>query len=142
MDAVLDTNVVVSALISHRGAPAQCYRAWQEGRFAYVTSPALLDELARVLSYPRLSKYLAWSGEERREFLEALAYAAKLVVPDIELHVIDEDPDDDRVLEAAVAAGVSHIVTGDRHLLNLRSYNGIEIVPPARFLAHLSLQGR
>lgn len=142
MDVVLDTNVVISALISPRGAPAQIYRAWQNGRFTYVSSPPLLDELARALSYPRVRKYLAWTGEERGEFLEALAYTAKLVIPNIQLRVIDEDPDDNRVLEAAVAAGVSHIVTGDRHLLDLDSYQGVEIVSPARFLAHLSLEGR
>jgi putative PIN family toxin of toxin-antitoxin system len=142
VDAVLDTNVIVSALISPRGAPAQIYRAWQNGRFTYVSSPPLLDELARALSYPRVRKYLAWTGEERGEFLEALAYAAKLVIPNIQLRVIDEDPDDNRVLEAAVAAAVSHIVTGDRHLLDLQSYERMEIVSPARFLAHLSLEGR
>lgn len=140
MDVVLDTNVVISALISPRGAPAQIYRAWREGRFAYVSSPPLLDELARALGYPRVRKYLAWTDEERGEFVEALAYTAKLVVPSIQLKVIDEDPDDDRVLEAAVAAGASHIVTGDRHLLDLESYEGVEIVSPARFLAQLSLE--
>ena len=139
MDAVLDTNVIVSALISPRGAPAQIYRAWQKGRFTYVSSPSLLDELARALSYPRVRKYLAWTDAERDEFLEALAFAAKLVIPNIQLQVIDEDPDDNRVLEA-VAADVSHIVTGDRHLLALESYERVEIVTPARFLAHLSLE--
>ena len=140
MDAVLDTNVVISALISPRGAPAQIYRAWQKGRFTYVSSPSLLDELARALSYPRVRKYLAWTDEERGEFLEALAYAAKLVIPSIKLTVFPNDPDDDRVLEAAVTADVSHIVTGDRHLLALESYERVEIVTPARFLARLSLE--
>ena len=140
MDVVLDTNVVISALISPRGAPAQIYKAWQAGRFTYVTSPPLLDELARALSYARIRKFLTWNDEERGEFLEALAYAAKLVIPTIKLNVVSDDPDDDRVLEAAVTADVSHIVTGDRHLLALESYEHVEIVAPARFLAHLSLE--
>ena len=109
MDVVLDTNVVISALISPRGAPAQIYRAWQKGRFTYVSSPPLLDELARALSYPRVRKYLAWTDEERGEFLEALAYAAKLVIPTIKLNVVSDDPDDDRVLEAAVKIGRAHV---------------------------------
>lgn len=140
MDAVLDTNVIVSALISPRGALAQIYRAWQLGRFAYVTSPPLLDELSPTLACPRVRKYLTWTEDERAEFLEALAYAAKLVNPNIELDVIQGDPDDNRVLEAAVTAGASHVVTGDRHLLDLGSYERTEIVSPARFLGQLSVE--
>ena len=135
MEVVLDTNVIVSALISPRGAPAEIFSAWQRGRFTYVTSPPLLDELARALSYPRVRKFLTWTDEERGEFLEALAYAARLVIPTIELNVLSDDPDDNRVLEAAVAGG-----TGDRHLLDLESYEQVEIVSPARFLALLSLE--
>jgi len=140
VEAVLDTNVIVSALISPRGAPAEIFSAWQRGRFTYVTSPPLLDELARALSYPRVRKFLTWTDEERGEFLEALAYAARLVIPTIELNVLSDDPDDNRVLEAAVAVGASHVVTGDRHLLDLESYEQVEIVSPARFLALLSLE--
>jgi putative PIN family toxin of toxin-antitoxin system len=139
VDAVLDTNVVVSALISPRGAPAEIFRAWHVGRFAYITSPPLLDELARVLSYPRIRRRLGWTDQDRAELLEAVAYAAKLVVPDVRLELIADDPDDNRVLEAALASEAAYIVSGDRHLLELVSYEGAEIVTPARFAALLSI---
>jgi len=137
VDAVLDTNVIVSALISPRGAPAQIYKAWQAGRFTYVTSPPLLDELARALSYARIRKFLTWNDEERGEFLEALAYAAKLVIPTIKLNVVSDDPDDDRVLEAAAEAMADVIVSGDRHLLELGTWRGIRILKATDFLAEI-----
>jgi putative PIN family toxin of toxin-antitoxin system len=142
VDSVLDTNVVVSALISPRGAPAEIFRAWQAGRFTFVTSPPLLDELARVLNYPRIRKYLAWTDEERGELVESIAYAAKLVIPDVRLDVVAEDPADDRVLEAAIAGEAEYIVSGDRHLLGLKNYAQVEIVSPVRFVAVLSLEAR
>ncbi len=60
--------------------------------------------------------------------------------PPVHLRIIAADPDDDRVLEAAVAGEADFIVSGDRHLLDLGRYEGIEIVTPARFLAELSMR--
>jgi putative PIN family toxin of toxin-antitoxin system len=140
VDVVLDTNVIVSALISSRGAPSRIYQAWSEGRFSNVTSPPLLEELLRTLSYPRVQRYLGWPDEARRAAVQVVAQAARIVHPKVSLHVVDRDPADNRVLEAAVAGNVSHVVTGDQHLLDLGSYEAIEIVTAARFAAQLSLR--
>lgn len=63
MRAVLDPNVLVSAVLSPRGAPADVLRAWHDGRFELVVSPHLLDGLERVLAYPKLRPSLPRSGE-------------------------------------------------------------------------------
>ncbi len=135
MEAVLDTNVVVSALISPKGPPAEMIRAWRAHSFAWVTSPALLDELERALSYPRIRQYLTWTEDEIEEFLELIRREARVVHSSQALHVIQDNPEDNRVIEAAVEGQAGYIVTGDYHLLDVGKYGDIAIVTPARFAA-------
>jgi putative PIN family toxin of toxin-antitoxin system len=135
MDVVLDTNIIVSAAINPKGPPAETVRAWRAHSFTWVTSPALLEELESVLRSARLSRYLAWTGDEIAEFLALVRQVAWVVAPSTRIDAIKRDPADNRVLEAAIEGRVDYIVTGDRHLLNIGSYKDIPIVPPGRFVA-------
>jgi uncharacterized protein len=123
---VADTNVLVSALIFPGGAPERVYRLALEGRIRLATSPPLLTELGRVLT----DKF-GWDAQRSEEALGQLIRIADIVEPQDTVLEIHEDPADDRVLEAALAAGADAIVSGDRHLLALRSWRGIQIVSPA-----------
>ncbi len=141
MRAVLDTNVVVSALFSPRGSPAAILQAWREGALEWCTSPDLLDELARVLDPPVSLQRLGWSADEAEAFIDGVrARVVMVTTPEARLRVVAADPDDDRVLEAAVAGRADCIVSGDRHLLELEEYEGIQILSPGRFAALLSLE--
>ena len=137
MEAVLDTNVAVSAAISPKGPPAEIIRAWRASLFVWVTSPPLLEELSRTMRSRRLRRYLALTEEELDEFLSIIEEDARLVVPVREVSVITSDPSDNRILEAAVTAGASYIVSGDADLLQVASYEDIPIVSPARFASIL-----
>jgi predicted nucleic acid-binding protein len=75
-------------------------------------------------------------------FLRRMAIVATLIQPQINLNVIEEDTDDNRVLECAVTGYTSYIITGDKHLLQLKEYQGIVILPPSGFLALLKLEGK
>ena len=138
MRVVLDTNVAVSAAVSPKGPPAEIIRAWRARSFVWVTSTPLLDELERTLLSSRVRRYLAWGEDEIVEFLAAVRQAAAVTSPTDEIDVIRDDPADNRVLEAAVAAHADYIVSGDRHLLDLKTYEGAQIVTPARFVATLA----
>lgn len=140
MRAVLDTNVVVSALFSPRGSPAAILQAWRRAALEWWTSPDLLDELARVLHRPLSLQRLGWSGDEAEVFMDGVRARVATVTPEERLRVVAADPSDDRVLEAAVASRADCIVTGDRHLLELADYEGIPILSPSRFAALLSLE--
>jgi len=134
MIVVLDTNVMISALISAGGPPARIIDLWEAGAFDVASSAPLLEEVKRVLGYDQVKKYLKCSPEEIDKLLAGWRTASIYVDPEEELEVIKDDPDDDRVLECAVAAEAEYIVSGDNHLLDLGEYRGIEVLPPAGFL--------
>ena len=132
MKVVLDTNVLVSALVFPGGVPEQVYRLAIEGDITLIASPPLLAELARVLSVK-----FGWQDDYVRAALAQLVRIGEIVEPVDRIRVIVDDPDDDRVLEAAQAAGAGFIVSGDRHLLGLGRWAEIVILAPAEFLAAL-----
>lgn len=138
MEAVLDSNIVVSAAISPKGPPAELIRAWRAQSFVWMTSPRLLEELSRVLHSRHVKRYLSWTNDELEEFLLDVQESSRIVVPAQSLDVIKDDPTDNRVLEAAIEAHAEYIVSGDRDLLGLKEYEGVQIVTPARFVAILA----
>ncbi len=142
MIVVLDTNVVISALLSPSGPPAQVIKRLEAGEFSVVVSKAMLDELRRTLSYPEVLKLVKFSKEVLDNFIGYYVSGASLVEPQFKVNVIKEDPADNRILECALAGGASFIVTGDRHLLDLREYQSVVILPPAGFIALLTLEGK
>jgi putative PIN family toxin of toxin-antitoxin system len=140
MIVVLDTNVIISSLLSSKGAPAEIIKRWEADEFDVAISPPLIDELNRALTYPRVRKYLKASEEELEAFLKHLRTAAIVVEPQMTVDVIQQDPDDNRVLECALAGGASYIVSGNTHLLELKEYEHIVILNPVGFLATLKLE--
>ena len=134
MKVVFDTNVVASASF-WRGTPFECLAAWAQGRCAAVVSPALLAEYHETIEELRLEypqrPFVAW--------VDALTESAELVFPTERATGATTDPDDEMVLECALAAEADCIVTGDKkHLLPLREYRGIPIITPADFLRMLA----
>ena len=137
MRAVLDTNVLVSAALNEHAPPGQIVRASHGGAFDLVSSPELISELNVVLNRPRIRSRLGWSLEDVSDFMRGVVADAIHVIATRRLEVV-RDPDDNRVLEAAVAGAADYIVSGDADLLALGVYEGIEIVTPARFAAILA----
>jgi putative PIN family toxin of toxin-antitoxin system len=102
-----------------------------------VSSDILLDELRRAFNYPRVQKYLTWLPTEVDEFIANATQQALLVADSVPLQVV-RDPDDNHLVEVAVAATADYLVTGDRDLLELSSYGSTQIVTPVRFVAILA----
>ena len=136
--AVLDANVFVSALLSPRGYPAKILTAWRAEQFHLVLAPAILEELDRVLRYPKIVTRHRWPEEQIRLFIDDLTHLGILAPGERTLNVIAEDPPDNRYLECAVEGNAEYVVSGDQHLLQLATYQRIKILTPREFLGVLA----
>lgn len=135
--AAVDTNVLVSGLIGEHSPPAQVVDAWLDGRFALVTSLYQVEEVNRVLSYPRIASRIHLEESELELILAALLVEAQVVPGRLRLPGVTRDPKDDALVASAVEGGADYIVSGDQDLLVLDVYEGIQVVTPRQFLERL-----
>jgi uncharacterized protein len=130
---VLDTNVVLSALVFGRGVTAQLRMAWQAGRCLPLASSTTVQELVRVLAYPKFKL----DGQAQRELLaDYLPYAQTVRIPRSPPAVPEcRDPFDVQFLHLAVAGKAGVLITGDADLLTLARVGRCPIMTPDAFLA-------
>jgi putative PIN family toxin of toxin-antitoxin system len=124
---VLDTNVVVSALV-WGGTPYKLLQAATDGDIELVTSPALLAELRGVLARAHLASRLSKQRSSVEQAINLYGELAISVSPLATPRAVPRDEDDDHVIAAALAAGADLLVSGDADLLSMGSHEGIAIV--------------
>jgi putative PIN family toxin of toxin-antitoxin system len=125
---VFDTNVYISAFIVPGSKSDLAFRLAKRGAFELAASPEILEETTSKLT----SKF-GYSTEEAHDSERTIRNAAIVVEPSMRLAILEDEPDN-RILECAVEAGASAIVTGDKDLLALKSYEGIGIMTVAELL--------
>ena len=126
MRVVLDTNILVSALITRGTPPDQLYQAWLRGEIELVTSAAQIDEVTDVLARPRLRKYV--DSDEAAQMVAAIRRRATVLSDEVPVTKRSPDPKDDPILAVAVAGSVELVVSGDRSdMLALGDVEGIPI---------------
>ena len=135
MQTVLDTNILIGALITKGTPPDRLYQAWLRDEFELVTSTAQLAELADVLARPRLHQFL--DADEATAIVENLG-ARALVLDDLPSVPLSSDPKDNPILAAAIAGKGDLIVSGDKkHMLALGEVHGIPTVTAREALERL-----
>ena len=135
MRVVLDTGILIAALITKDTPPDRIYQSWRKRRFELVTSQWQLDEFRRVGRYPKLRKYL--KPIEAGNLVNGLRHQAVLLqeLPDVDL---SDDPDDNPLLAMAIASDADYLVSGDkRDVLALKKVGKTGIVTARRFLTIL-----
>jgi len=136
---VLDTNTLVSGVISPGGPPRRLLDGLRAQVFESCSSPTLLAELLDVLSREKFAARLAQAGLTPQGIVAELRRLAYMVAPQEVPRVIEHDADDDHVLACALAGRADLIVSGDKHLHRLGGhYNGIPIVTPAQALQQIA----
>jgi putative PIN family toxin of toxin-antitoxin system len=128
---VIDTNVFISAIL-FRGSTSRLVSLWQRDVVSLLMSSAVLKEYAKALAYPKFKL----TKTEIRGIVEQelLPYVYPVKVKR-SLHIITEDPSDNKFLELAATGKADYILSGDKHLLDLKNFHGIKIITPSEFFA-------
>lgn len=139
MRVVLDANIYISSLISSKGNPANIINKWLAGEFEVLISQPIVDEILRVTNYDRLQKKYKKIRETRLEFVELISEQGIWIEPTETLTIVTADESDNRYLECAIVGGATYVVTGDEHLLEIGSHQGINVITPAAFVTLLNI---
>jgi uncharacterized protein len=126
--AVFDTNILFSAT-GWKGSPYQCLKLAREGKFTLILCNEILVEYEEKLQ----TKFGITSEQASRAVAEILSHST-LVKINNDLHVVLDDADDDKVVESALIGKAAYIVSGDKHLLAMKEYQGIEMLKANEFL--------
>ena len=137
LKAVLDTNVFISSLLNKKGTPAKLLDMWKDGQYLLISSPRIIHEIKSVLELPRIKIKYCLDDLEIQKLINVLETDAILVPGSTEIeNVIPDDPSDQMFLACAVECGAD--VSGDRHLLELKEFEGIAIITVNEFISLLS----
>ena len=128
LKVVIDTNVFISAIYLPESRPAEVVLLARRKKISNFISPEILEEIERIIK-----KKLLWDNAKTQSILRRIKNFSEIVAPQERLAVIADDPDN-RILECAVTSQADFIISGDKHLLNLKAYRGIAIVTPGGFL--------
>lgn len=130
---IIDTNVIVSAIL-FGGIPGKLISLWKSGHIQPLASKDMIDEYIKVLTYPKFE--LSETDINYIFYNESLPYF-EVVAAKPGRAIIQEDPSDDKFIHCAESGNASIIISGDQHLLSLKSYGKIKILTPSQFLEKL-----
>jgi len=137
MRAVIDTNILVRAMLKPTGSVGPVVDFLREGRYVFLYSEATLNELIDVLSRPRMVRKYGLTAVEVDALCALVILRGERVQPDRTITAC-RDPKDNKFLEVAIAGGADVIVTGDEDLEVLDPFEGLPLITPAKFLRLLT----
>ena len=137
---VLDANQFVSALLKPGSNPAQIISLFREDKVKLLMSEEIISEISNVLLYPKIRKRHGKPPEYIAGFIRKLRAVSVMTNVGLTIDAVEDDPSDNKYLECAVEGGADFIISGDRHLKDLKVFRGIRIVSPADFVMIVKTQ--
>lgn len=135
MRIVLDTNIIISGLLSETGPPGLLLKLWLEGKFELLISKAQLNELSRVFEYKKIRERIP--SDQASDFLGHIDTLTVVIDPLLNIG-LSPDPDDNAILAAAIESRADFIVSGDKtDLLSLKTAEGIPILTARQAIKRL-----
>jgi putative PIN family toxin of toxin-antitoxin system len=131
---VIDANLFASGLIKSDSNPGRILDLIKRNHVELILSPSVIRETKRILLYPRLQKYHQKTAQEIDAYFEDVLMFAWLVEGEVNVDIIKDDPSDNKYLACAYEGEADYIVSGDHHLLDKETYQGIAIVNAKAFL--------
>lgn len=119
MRIVLDTNIFISGLIKPNSIAGKVIGEWKSNSIELITSIELLNEIKKVLEYPKINKIIKWDTEAIKDYIDYLYFLTTVVdIGGVEYH-FDKDPNDNHVICTYIAGKCDWLVTGDKALLEI-----------------------
>jgi putative PIN family toxin of toxin-antitoxin system len=131
---VIDANLFASALIKPNSNPGRILNLIKQNQVDLILPTAIIKEIKRILVYPKLQKYHGKTAQEIDAYFEDILMFAWIVEGEGEVDLIEDDPTDNKYLVCAYEGEADYIVSGDHHLLDIGTYQGIEILKAKSFL--------
>ncbi|MBF0339247.1 MAG: putative toxin-antitoxin system toxin component, PIN family [Nitrospirae bacterium] len=131
---VVDANVFISSILNTRGSPARVLDLINSGKLQLVTSFEIISEVKRVLLYPKISNRYKDTYYKAEQYLHNIFALADFTEGKLKTKTVIDDPSDNKYLECAMEGRADFIVSGDRHLKNLKFFHRIPILNPEEFL--------
>ena len=126
---VLDTNIFISGF-GWNGKPEEILKIIKDRQITNYASAEILEEIRRVISYPKLR----FPEPLQIKILEFVLFYSEFVEPQKRIFTVTEDPNDNKFLECAIEAQAEYIISGDPHLLNMKKFKTVKILPANEFL--------
>lgn len=134
MKILVDANLFASGLIKPNSNPGKILDLVKQNQVELILSPSIIKEIKRILLYPKIQKYHRKTAQEIDAYFEDILMFAWIVEGKEVVDIIKDDPADNKYLACAYEGEADHIVSGDHHLLELETYQGIETISTKAFL--------